>query len=176
MRGMANRKGQQQPMRKGTARQPGLALSAALAGRPALGVASAMDTVDRQRTLAAETSARARERQTQAIARAKNSQSLADAIGVGVGVAPKPKPKPRPANHSSTREGSTGPPANREYTTKGQLNQEKGSAREGLAFDTYTRADRPGIVYHEYTINGKKKAFGVRANKNSLGASTRQKM
>lgn len=167
---MAGRKGQQQPMRKGTARQPGLALSAALAGRPAPGVASAMDNVDQQRSLAAATSSRTRSRQSQAVARAQNAQSLAAALGVGA------KPKPPAANRSSTHEGSTGPAANREYTTKGQLNQEKGSKREGLAFDTFTRADRPGFVFHEYMIDGKKKSFGVRANKNSLGAATRKSM
>jgi hypothetical protein len=44
------RKGQQQPFRKGTGRQPGAPLSAALAGRAAPGVASGV--MDHQRTLA----------------------------------------------------------------------------------------------------------------------------
>lgn len=57
------------------------------------------------------------------------------------------------------------------YTTTGQVNQ-GGGVREGLTFSTFTREDRPGMVFHEYVDpkSGERHVFGLKAGKNSLGA------
>lgn len=73
-----------------------------------------------------------------------------------------PKPKARVKRGSK----STAP---RVYTTTGQVNQ-TGNSRANQSFATFTKADRPGMVYHEYMVNGKPKVVGVKTNKNSLGA------
>lgn len=136
---------QAQPMRKGSGRQPGAALSAALSGRAAPGLASAV-------------------KQGQVAAGAK----LADAIKASPGASVSPGAA---ASTSLASAVKPDPAAQRTYTTTGQTNQNAGNVREGMAFQTFTKADRPGVVYHEYKDpkTGERHVYGVKAGKNSLG-------
>lgn len=193
--GMAKtRRGQQQPMRRGTGRQPGEALSAALRGNAAPGVASAMGAVEQKRALA------------------KNAGKLADTLAGAVGAAggglviPKggarkiPGPvspaltgaktggsvampnaaskrsladataKPVPANRSSSRAGSTAKPQVRTYTDGPKVNTTK-NERAGEEFQTFQKPGKNGD-YHDYGVDpktGKRKVVFV---KKKRGAGT----
>lgn len=83
----------------------------------------------------------------------KGSEAALKSAGGGYAAKKKPRVK-----------GSSG----RVYTTTGQINQ-TGNERAGQSFATFTRADRPGIIYHEYMVGGKPKVVGVKKNRNSIG-------
>lgn len=166
MRGMASsRKRTAQPFAKGQgARTPGEPLSAALAGKPALGANPANPDRELQKGAAAPTSGKQGIRE---LARRRAAGKLSDALKAKMGGSesmpttnsgPSPFLTPpslatdleKPANQSTSRTGSTRPkqPAQKTYLSKGEINQ-TGNERAGKDFATFTVKGKAG-EYHEY--------------------------
>jgi hypothetical protein len=83
--------------------------------------------------------------------------------------------RPRPANQSASRLGSTKKrPAWRDV---GVQQNYAGPARinsKGEKFDVFTRPDKPGMEFHEYVENGKRRVVGVKKRtgpRKGLGSS-----
>lgn len=84
---------------------------------------------------------------------------------------------PRAANQSASRLGSDRKRPKRYEIPSVQQNY-AGPARtntKGQSFDTFTRPDKPGMEFHEYVENGKRRVVGVKKRtgpRKGLGSSS----